>query len=599
MPLLRTRPRVSLRLPRTVLPGSSFVAELTLDASRPIPINAIDMSLTGVERSRIGDGNQAIRSMRQLIHLKARVSGERTLPAGKTEWRSRFELPASLPPTYEGGRAGIEYSLLAHIDIPWWPDRTAQFVVVVAAPALPAPASEGVRFSSRPAGPLAREAHVECSLASPYLAPGGVLEGSVALSNVAHNRYQGVSVALVGSETLQTEDRKYQRRAEAVRYSIDVAAPQPFEEMRAYPFQMRVPAGLPHSRKAVLFELAWYVEVRAKLAWARDLLVDIPVTVFPGASRSDVRRLAPSVGADRLQAVWSAVADAAALHLEDMTLSGKVGEADLAIRREHRGRQGIFLVAEVAVPSLGLGLQGGSRHALTELWSRGVELEDDAWDRRNRIVGRDRKQVQAFLVPLRTALSRFDIDRLDDRCIRVQRKEPGLTLGPLQTFVREAIELAKTLAPAREAIPVPDSMARAEPSWVALARRLEGRLEKGDMSITGKLDQVDVEVVTEWEQGGAPSCTSLRVSASEPVRESFHVRWQRGEPASGVRTPLPVPARELFDSAVEGALSLAIDAGGIELVLPAPLEDGAVVLARVRTLCDLLAAFRLAGGPYR
>ncbi|MBI5536332.1 MAG: hypothetical protein HY898_26665 [Deltaproteobacteria bacterium] len=600
MGLIRSRPRISVRIPRAVLPGSSFNAEITLDSPRSIPIDFVDVTLDGTERVWVGAGKSTAKHERPLGAFAARMSGARTLDKGKTQFLCRFTLPPDVPPSFYGTWARVEYLLAVHVSIPWWPDRKSAFNVWVVAPPSTAPDTPGVRISSRPDGPEAQEPHVECSLASTTLEVGGVLVGSVALSNVRYNRYRSISVALSATEVTRSPNRSWQSVNKAVRFEVELPVADDVTEAQAHPFQMRLPKDIAHSRKSALFELIWTVSVRAKLSWASDVILDIPVVVLPPNSvTTRAGRAAPSVGFDRVQAVWSAVAQNLGLKLGDEGMRGRVGGCEVTIRRDHRGKEGVFLDAELRFPSVHLGLEGGPKGGFKALWSSGVKLGDEKWDRRNRVRGREEAQVRAFLDSLRPALINLDLDQVQDDRLQVRRRESGLNAPPLEAFVRAAMELAGRMDQARAAIPVPAAMSAARESWMQLAERLTSHLQPGDMRIEGELMQFRVEVSTEWTESAEPLRTVLVVRGTQPIREDYRIAWHSEDTSIVGQSALPKAAVAWLSQAIEGATALSIAEEGVEVSLPAPVMDAGPLLDRIQLLCDLLLSLRSATGPYR
>jgi hypothetical protein len=387
---------------------------------------------------------------------------------------------------------------------------------------------------------------------------------------------------------------------ETSRFQVELPVADHVTEAQAHPFQMRLPTDLSHSRQSTLFELGWTVSVRAKLSWTHDVRLDIPVVILPQNSvPSRVHRPAPTVGSDRVQAVWSSVAQKLGLRIGDDGRRGRVGTSEVRVWRDHRGKDGVFLDGELRFPSLHLGLEGGPKGGFKALWSSGVKLGDEGWDRRNRVRGREEAQVRAFLEPLRSALVNLELDQVQDDRMLVRRRESGLNVAPLEVFVRAVLELAGGLERARAAIPVPAVLAAARDRWLSLAEGLCGQLQPGDMRIEGQVGQFQIELATEWAESAEPLRTVLVVRGSQPIRQDYRIAWHAGYPSAEGHSALPQAASALLTQALEGTNALSIGEEGVEVSLPAPMMDPGPVMARIQLLCDLLMSLRSATGPYR
>jgi len=199
--LIKHRPQVTLHAPRYLVPGESPVLEARVAAERPVPVDYVRVDLSGTERATHGSGKNQTTHRTSVLALAANVLGETELPAGTHRFPCRFDLPADLPPSYDGRRVGTEYTATVRVSIPWWPDRVERYVMTVVPAPVAARETEPRVWSSDVHGPRGKEPHVEVGLARDVVVPGDVLSGTVALSNVAHNRYEAVQLTLCLHET--------------------------------------------------------------------------------------------------------------------------------------------------------------------------------------------------------------------------------------------------------------------------------------------------------------------------------------------------------------------------------------------------------------
>lgn len=616
MALLKTKPKINLMMQREILPGGAYGAQVVMQASRDVPVDWINVRIDGEERATVGAGEHQRVLRRRLLSLGAELSGKRTLPRGRTELAFRFEVPPGLPPTYRGRSCATEYVATVHASIPWWPDAKGSFEMFLSQPG---PAGsvkpEPVLFSSDPGGPAASEPHVEGSLASSVIVPGGTVEGALALNNVAANPYSGVELDLVGTEHIRDARAGALAvgRVDALRYGLEIALSSPVEGA-SIPFRFRVPAELAPSHDAGLWTLSWALEVRVKLRWRADLLLRVPVVVVPAAagrggaagSRLDFRA-PPSVGSERVEKVWRSVAAELGLVPETGALRGRQGQVDYEVRREHRGRLGVFLVARLTYPSLELDLRVEPRRTLLDRWARQAlpALEPGVWDPRHGLRARDPGQAAAVGRRLGPALRQFTGARLDDDEALVERQGSGQRRQKLVEFVVAVRGLAAAIEEARASIPPPLAMAGGLEPWRAFAAQLGGVLETARMIVQGHFHAMPVELRTEWTPDGRPERTVLALvpNATIAAENEIHLASGNGAPLAPdliAGASIPGSARALVE-AIAGGGALAFDLTGQELrlALPAPILDPAPLAGRLVQMTQLCELVRSAKGPFR
>lgn len=602
MGLIKRRPRIRVRLPRVVHPGSECVAEVTLDARRPVPIEALEVRLCGVERAYGSAGADRL----ELLDLGAQLSGPRLLPRGETRFSCRFALPQGLPPSYEGLSASTAYSIEVRADIPWWPDAHGAFVVHVARPA-PAVSSTPPQprvYSSNPAGPKGTEPYLELSLADGIVPANGAVVGAVALGNTAHNEYTGLALALVPVQTVringsQSETRGNPHRA---RLSIDRAV-----EGRRIPFSLRVPSVHPTDR-SLLWSLDWKLEARVTRRFGRDLAVEVPLVIVGEGARPTARSAAaaPTLGSERVERVWRGVAQELGLRIERESMLGVVDDTKLRIWREHRGRSGMRLFAELAYPSLNLELDGGEVSGARRLLSLTPAPGPSPWEERHRVDGREREQVlsvwRTLFDPLvgPNALDGITLAQLGDERLLLELADAGQNAPPLERLARAAVTLARLVPRARAQVPPPAAMKAALGAWQDLARSLGGTLEQARMAIACELDSQPAEIVTHWDTFGKARHTEVSLRPEPALRIRWLFEWSEAAGVtSGDLGDLNKSACEVFVELEREAALVSIAADRLTAMLTAPLADPAparLVLLRLSALAD---ALRSRAGAYR
>jgi hypothetical protein len=512
----------------------------------------------------------------------------------------RFQLPPDVPASYLGGGASVRYRMDVRASIDWWPDATASFDLRVVADAVTGPdAPRPGLFSTAPEGPRGEELSVELSLAARAVVPGGEVQGSVALHNLAHHACRGLRVSIVGYETSLDPKGKIRAQRPAHRYAIGLSLGG-VSDGQGIPFRMRLPVDLPPTARSVLWSLQWMLEVRVDQIWASDVVLSAPITILPpGSVIAPVRFAPPTVGADRVRAIWTRVAAARGLVFEREGLRGRGGEVEMEVRRDHRGRHGIFLVAALTYPDLALSLDGGLAGSFRRVVGGGARTGNARWDRDHYVTGRDPAQVEAWLAALLPSLFAVRLADLSDTQLLLEHRDAGQSEKALGAFVDAALAVARLLPVARSRVPPPAPMTEGLASWTALATELGSSLSTTDMSVRGHLEGIRVLVATRWSSDGTPLRTSVAVRPGFEIEETHRVAFAGDRLVSGDPARLPGDARAILPRLREGAHGLEIGADVIDLSLPAPLLDPAPCRAKLASLATLAASLRSNVGPYR
>jgi len=576
--LIKRRPRVALLTPRVIHAGEPFTVTIDLDARRDVPIDGLDVRLSGSETIFAG---KAART-REFVRLGARLMGEGVLRAGRASYKCAFDLPKDAPPSYTSDHVRVTYEMLVHVSVPWWPDVRDRFEVFVQRSTV-ARMIEGkaVVVSTAPSGPRGKEPYVEVSLDSDVVAAGGTLTGAVSLGNVAANRYRTIHAGAVCTETIDLGQLAHFPRQENI---VRVADASSLVDGQAVPFLVAVPWTM-QSMSSELWSLDCSVDVRVEIAWAPDIGISIPIRVLHGVDRLVDRPLAvpPSVGSDRVRAIWERVASdpklareiqraglaaGDGLSFDGEALSGASGEVRVRVARENRGREGVFLVARLAYPSLDIGLGPGG-------WLAGRPKA--AIGPRFRASAREAAQLAAAASAL-AAVTRIEW-LADDQAV-VAERDAGQDFAKLTAFVLDALVAARAIDTLRDRIPPPEVMKDELPGWRKLAAELAGRLSIGSMSVEGRLDGIAAEVRTEWSPSGDPARTRI----------VLHSRQTTGE--------MGAEARAIARALEGGERTLVVSAEEMTLYAKAPI-DPAQALDLLRRLVRLSVALRAGAGPYR
>lgn len=590
---MRSRPRLTVFLsPEKPRPGDELRVVAQLESRSETPSEGTVFRLDGKEAryshtSSSGKSTTVHYKYHPVVALEARTD-PRTLTVGTYRHEALFPLPTDAPPSIQTNLSSIKYQLDVRVSIPWWPDRRERYEITVLPPRWRAEPAGARVYTSREEGPAHGETYIEATLdpSAPFV--GGELVGAISLANVA-KRARRLKVALVGVDVAHFESATMEGEVRHYEWTIVDGRPPEGERI---PFRAKLPESELPSFTATLFHLQWKVEVVVENAWARDAKIVVPVTIAPEGSLVEgataLRRL-PPVGHERRAKAWARIAATHGFEndAESETMTARVGGTTVRVHLEQRPEKGLFTVAYVDWPDLGIGLSIGERR-WTDAFRSKLATQDRAFDARFAVRAREQEQLDAFLKPkLRATLLASAEVAADDAGALLAEPGGGHRLETLDAFVRVVLEVARLADKAVARVPAPAAMRDHLPAWRTFAATTRGRLEVGSMSIEGaRFDGSHVDVRTEWaEAGDAPAplqtrLTLLLPSDADPTREA---------------------AREALASARGQLPSLELGEGRLVASVPAPVIDPATLSPTLRLLAGVAAAMSPSGraGPYR
>lgn len=514
---MRSRPKITVYLtPSPALPGQRFRAELVLESTSDTPCDAITLTLIGEEKRywrtrRSNNSSRRVYHERSIVAVGAKFPGALLSP-GKHTRRAVFDLPPNASPTYRSEFTEIAYLLSVRVDIPWWPDSTADYTVAVAPLPARARTSPVTRFTSH-TEPQGKELYIEASFSTLDAQIGQVIEGVVSLTNVAHHRVTQVDVALVAIESPLVESSAGPAEVARTTWTVSPKAPRDGESVR---FALKIPKGMPPALETPFIAVTHQFEIAARVTFSADAQILVPVRILPAGSE-DAAGVAPAAVGDKKRAAnWQRAlaglgrADASLVSFdadtEEVVLS--CGGRTLVVYVEKRGKEGSFLVARAAWPSLGLGLVVRDRR-----WKDigGIDV-DDAWDDRFVVRGRDAAQVVPFLdARTRAFLQAFADVSIEDREGRVAVKGSAHVVEALTAFLRAAIDFDAWMSTGYERVASPVPLAAAKGAWRAFAQKWSATFHPGDFSVD-RLSSSGVDVIVRHRfEGATPKDTVIEV----------------------------------------------------------------------------------------
>jgi hypothetical protein len=412
-----------------------------------------------------------------------------------------------------------------------------------------------------------------------------------------------VSLELVPVETVKLGSTSAESRGGVHRSYLSVSEAS---EGVAIPFRMQLPSLAP-SKVSRLWRLDWRLCARVERRYGRDLAIEVPLVIVPEGARETPKstRAVPTLGSERVEAVWRKVASALGLTVSGEALVGAEAQTKLRVWREHLGRAGLRLFAELEYPSLHLHIDGGPVAGLRRLVG-GDAPGETPWEKQHRVTSRERAQVVAvwreLFWPLieREELAPIVLARWSDERLLLELPDAGQNAPPLQRLAQAAVMLARLLPRARAAIPAPAAMSSSVEAWRALARSLGGALETARMAIACELSGQSAEIVTVWDAHGDARHTEVTLSAVPPLPIRWVLEWSEAAGVtSGDLDTLSRSACEVFVELEGTCAAVSIASDRLVAMLPAPLADPEPARAALLRLAELADALRSRAGAYR
>lgn len=182
-----------------------------------------------------------------------------------------IDLPATLPPSFDGLLTEIGYGLKAKVDLPMAIDLHTEvgFIVLASSPAIPdEPISAEARDTSG--------RHMLLELPRRVYRLGETVGGTLWIARPGENRSRRLTIELLSRErgSAQGVWTGYVEREADVRVELEHVL-----EESTYPFQFKLPDSAAPSFQGDHSELTWLVSARLDVARAHDLAAEATIVV--------------------------------------------------------------------------------------------------------------------------------------------------------------------------------------------------------------------------------------------------------------------------------------------------------------------------------
>lgn len=608
MALFKTRPDVRLLLARPLAAGEIGEYTVELLCSKPVPIRAVYLTLTGEVQWVHGGshGSQYDRS-RFLKHRVELLDRHTELDVGPHRLRTKVRLPPSLPPSWEGTCLRVRYRANIRVVIPWWFDIDVDFSFPVG----PAPSSaedqpSGPKvYATDPQGPTGKSPYLELSLGSQELYAEDRLRATAALGNVDHNDYRELRLALIAQEAIPAPLGGPLHQDHLVaRWTVDL--PERVGELQPIPFQLSLPRKLVPAFQMHGCSMKWLVQLSVGVPRGPEPSMRVPVTVRPAdakpseADEAKERALPLAVGSERLRLVWESVARSTGFEHIDGELHGKVGETSVVLRRDYSQGQA-EVHGHLRFPDLGVGLRTHTvrKHILSDEFRHHLGARDPAQ------LAAVVERLQPILAQASRTRHQYDLTAAGDGGLDFRLRGPGSAASELRDFAYFLSALADETNELAGKLPAAALLEGYVDAWTEAAAALRAKLRVSDLRLTIEREASKLVVGMDFEDKGVPEgeVAPLRSTffALEPgiaIPSRHHLLW-----TGDTRQPeheWPLEALVVAPSWTHSErVSLHVNDRLVRLYMAPGLPDPRLEIERIEALFSLGKTIRGEQGPYR
>ena len=540
-----------------LVPGRRAEGTLVVTAPEPIPrAEHVDLVFTSIAQAGYGSGKNRTVERRVMFEAPFRVDlPAGPLAAGEHRFPFALDLPAWLPPAYQGSDCAIVHLLETRVDVDWAIDPTARLSAAVAL--LP---RTGMRAPLITRSPLDFHESIvlEVTLASSVIAHDEPLSGHIALRSGHSARFDAVDLHM-GSSAQITMARGDRRLGAA--FSLRI----PSEALRggaAVPFRMPPTADqITPSFRCSFIDHDVILGVSVDIPWATDPRFDLLLDVLPPGSTLAGAAGETVVGSERLRRIASEMAQSTGLregHPPTLVEGMVAGPVTVRVADAPRdAKLGIdvdilFPDVELGIEFRPLGVLEGFRSSplLPAAIATGYLLRCGTDDGRPRI---EDAVVAGFVGVLVGDLAHYESLRLSDHHLGVHLSIPNDALPRMIEIAKAAHAKAAAIADAIARLPFPESLAASRPAWLATAAEQSAFLVPTGPTLHGLtfrarvLDgeerRIGAAIRTRWTKSGPTTHVDVDLRGA-PLPKSAWADLESETPSERIRA-----VRALFPSA--------------------------------------------------
>jgi hypothetical protein len=540
-----------------LMPGTRVSGTLVVTAAEAIPrAEHVDLEFISIAEAGYGSGKNRSVERRIMFRSPFRVDlPGAALAAGEHRFPFSLDLPAWLPPAYQGPDCSIVHVIETRVDVDWAIDpKTRVYPAIALAP------RQGTRapLTTRSPGGFHESIVLEVTLASSVLAHDEALTGHIALRSGHAARFDAVELRLAGSAriVMGRGDRRLGAAA-TIRIPADV-----LRSGEAVPFRM------PETRDQILpsFRSSFIdhdvlLGVSVDIPWATDPRFDLMLDVLPPGSTLEGTAGENVVGGERLRRIASVMAQNSGLregHPPTLVEGNVAGPVAVRITDAPRGAH-LGIDVDIAFPDVELGIDFRPLGLLEGLRGSpllpppvaiGYLLRCGKDDGRPAV---DDAVLSAFVDVVLGDVAQHESLRFSDHHLGIHVPIPNDELPRMIEIARAAHAKATAIVDAIARLPFPEALAAARPAWLATAAEQSAFVVPSGPSIHGLVFRtrvidgdsrtIRVAIRTKWTKKGPTTHVDLDLKDA-PLPQVAWAELESETPSERMRA-----VRALFPSA--------------------------------------------------
>ncbi len=614
------KPAIALRAPPALFVGQQHTIEVELEPEADMKVDFVEARMWGRQGWEIGSGKHQVTHRVAFPKLVSRFMDRGILPAKKNRFAIQLTVPPGVAPTHQIDPAYAYFEIQVRIGVPWWFDVKYRYLLPVRVPPPTVVQRTPLAIRSTPANAAADRPRIEIGLGSTRLVAGEVVAGSCAVFHLDDRKPREVDLSLVPVLRLLGRGRPRDRAGNGFGMTLTMPAGSAGTSI---PFAIQLPMTMTPSFRSVSHELGWRLVARSGSFFRGKVELAVPIEIVDRAAAATTEQIteAPRLADERVAALFATFAGregwSRRMHRNDADDDGQIvverehGDCELRLGYAYRD-DGTFVIGRITNPGLGLGLSVSPSSSIRHVFWKDIEVDIDVWDRAHYVAARFADQAIPMLRAVVPTLLQFPelgtLVRWTDDELVFEHGVAAVEGTSLMSSGAALEQVASALDAARASIPPPPGIEVDLDDMRELARWLGGQLAVGDLSITGKLGHVPVELGLEFDEELRP--IGVRAAVGNPDDASANAR--------AIALALPHPASDALGAGVAESLvdlltrwpTDVVDLHVVDGIASArlaiePIEVGTPKLEvrRVRELVQglvaLLAALDPGAGPYR